>query len=44
MKFDATMINKAYDLKDDDSDVYRALFQNINYEILMRALTKGKSH
>ena len=44
MKFDATMINKAYGLKDDDSDAYRALFQNIDYEILMRALTKGKSH
>ena len=28
MKFDATTINKAYGLKDDDSKAYKAIFRS----------------
>ena len=28
MKFDAASINKAYGLKDDDSEAYRAIFRS----------------
>ena len=42
VNFDATMINKAYNLRDDDSEEYRCLFSNTNYKMIMRALTKGR--
>ena len=39
--FSATTINRVYDLVDDDSEAYRALFQNTDYQQLMRVLTRG---
>ena len=40
MKFDAATINMAYGLKDDDSEVYRALFRSLDYDLFIRTLTK----
>ena len=40
--FSATAINWFYNLVDEDNEVYRALFQNTDYQQLMRFLTKGR--
>ena len=37
--FDSATINKAYGLKDDDSDAYKALFRNPNYDMFLKILT-----
>ena len=39
--FSAAAINQVYDLVDDDSEAYRALFQNTDYQQLMWVLTRG---
>ena len=40
MNFEAATINRVYNLRDNDSEEYRVLFQNTNYEMMMRALMK----
>ena len=42
VNFDAASINKAYNLRNNDSKEYQALFKNTNYEMMMIALTKGR--
>ena len=39
--FSVAAINRFYDMVDDDSEAYKALFQNTNYQQLMRILTRG---
>ena len=39
--FSTAAINRSYDLVDDDSEGYMALFQNTYYHKLMRVLTRG---
>ena len=41
MDFSAAMINRVYNLVDDDSDAYKALFQDIDYHMIMRSLTRS---
>ena len=40
--FSATAINRVYNLVDDDSKAYRALFQDTDYKMIMRFLTRGR--
>ena len=40
--FSAMAINRVYNLVDDDSDAYRALFQDTDYQMIMRSLTRGR--
>ena len=40
--FSATTINLVYNLVDDDSEAYRALFQDTDYQMIMRSLTRGR--
>ena len=40
--FSATTINRLYNLVEADSDAYRALFLDTDYQLLMRSLTKGR--
>ena len=42
MDFSAVTINQVYNLVDDDSDAYRALFQDTDYQMIMRSLTRGR--
>ena len=42
MDFSAAAINRVYIMIDDDSDAYRALFQHIDYHMMMRVLTNGR--
>ena len=42
MDFSATTINRVYNLVDGDRDAYRALFRNIDYHMMMQALTRGR--
>ena len=42
MDFSATTINQMYNLVDDDSNDYMALFQDTDYQMIMRFLTKGR--
>ena len=39
--FSVAMINRLYNLADNDSDAYRALFLKTDYQQLMRSLTRG---
>ena len=42
MNFDAATINRVYNLKDDDNEEYRALFQNTNYKMMLRSFMKRR--
>ena len=42
MDFSAATINRVYNLVDDNSHTYRALFQNTDYHMMMQALIKGR--
>ena len=42
VNFDVATINMAYNLRDDDTEEYQALFRNTNYKMIMRALKKGR--
>ena len=42
MDFSATSINLVYNLVDNDSDAYKALFQDTEYQSIMRSLIRGK--
>ena len=38
--FSAIVINRVYNLVDDDSEAYRVLFQDIDYQMIMRSHTR----
>ena len=40
--FSVATINRVYNLVDDDSDAYKALFHNIDYHMMIRVLTRGR--
>ena len=40
--FSATVINRVYNLVDDDNDAYMALFQDTDYQMITRSLTRGR--
>ena len=40
--FSVAVINRVYNLVDDDRDAYRALFQDTYYQMIMRFLTRGR--
>ena len=40
VKFNATIINRAYGLKDNDSEAYRDLFRSPDYDLFLLSLTK----
>ena len=40
--FNATAINWVYNLVDNDNNAYKALFQDKDYELIMRSLTRGR--
>ena len=40
--FSAAVINQVYNLVDDDSDAYKALFKDTDYQMIMRFLTRGR--
>ena len=42
VQFDVATINRAYSLRDNDSDAYRALFQSPNYDLLLQSLSYGR--
>ena len=42
MDFSAIAINQVYNLVDDDSDAYRALFQDTDYQMIMTFLTRRR--
>ena len=42
MDFSAVAIIRVYNLVDDDSDAYKALFQDIDYQMIMRSLIRGR--
>ena len=41
MDFSAVKINQVYNLVDNDSDTYKAPFQDTDYQMIMRSLTRG---
>ena len=41
MDFSTAAINRMYNLVDDDRDAYRALFQDTDYQMIMRFLIRG---
>ena len=42
MDFSTAAINRMYNLVDDDSNAYRALFQDTDYQMIMRFLIRGR--
>ena len=42
VNFSVVVINKVYNLVDDDSDTYKALFHNIDYQMILQSLTRGR--
>ena len=40
--FSATSINRLYNLVNDDGEAYTAIFPNMDYQCLMRVLTRGR--
>ena len=42
MDFSATTINRAYNLVDNDSEAYKALLQDTDYQSIIWSLTRGR--
>ena len=42
MPFDSVTINTYFELEDEDSEEYRALYQILDYDLILKTLTKGK--
>ena len=43
MSFDSVTIKNYFELEDEDSEEYRTLYLELNYDLILKKLTNGKS-